>query len=485
MRPALDRLSQRTRFALLALTPILLLFMVVIAFPPDGSERAQWAQFIGRFHPIAVHLPIAFILLVPVLELAGRSSRFAYVRPSADFVLGLATVSAILAASLGWCLARSGAYSGPLMTQHMWSGAGLATLCLLCWVLRGPLTDNRGEFLYLIALAMTIGLMTWTGYRGGQLSRGEDHLTEFMPGALRKLLMMSAETRIVSPPSAATFYGARIHPIFEQHCFTCHGANRHKSNLRLDSYASLMRGGKHGMVIKPGYIQSSELFRRITLPASDDDYMPKENKKPLSADEIKLIELWIAAGASATLPLEAIKDAPAPTTARAEVTFEKVDFAAVAKQRAGLAPAVAQLQKRFPNLLDYESRGSTELTFNASLLGERFEDADLASLAPVADHIVVADFSRTAITDHSAAAIAAMKHLRSLGLAHTKITDSTVHSLSGLDQLESLNIFGTRTTPAVLPMVASLPKLRQLYVGETPIRADVPLPAALKDKILF
>ena len=174
MTPSLDRLSQRNRFALLALTPILLLFILVIAFPPDGSERAQWAQFIGRFHPIAVHLPIAFILLVPVLELAGRNSRFVYLRPSADFVLGLATVSAILAASLGWCLARSGAYSGPLMTQHMWSGVWLATMCLLCWVLRGRLTG--GEFVYSIALALTVGLMTWTGYRGGQLSQGEDRL---------------------------------------------------------------------------------------------------------------------------------------------------------------------------------------------------------------------------------------------------------------------------------------------------------------------
>jgi uncharacterized membrane protein/mono/diheme cytochrome c family protein len=485
MTPSLDRLSQRSRFTLLALTPILLLFILVIAFPPDGSERAQWAQFIGRFHPIAVHLPIAFILLVPVLELGGRSPRFPYLRLSADFVLGLATLSAMLAAILGWCLARSGGYSGPLMTQHMWSGVWLATLCLLCWVLRERLTSERSEFLYSIALAITVGLMTWTGYRGGQLSRGEDHLTEFMPAGLRKLLMLSVDTKIVSPPSADTFYGARIHPIFANHCFTCHGPEKHKSNLRLDSYTSLMRGGKHGTVIKAGNVPSSELFRRITLPTTDDDYMPKENKRPLSADEVKLIQLWIAAGASATLPLEAIKDAPAPTTAAAEVTFENIDFAAVAKQRAALAPAVAQLQKRFPNVLDYESRASADLMFNASLLGEKFEDADLASLFPVADHIVIADFSRTAITDRSAPAIAAMKRLRLLRLVHTKITDATVHSLSGLDQLESLNIFGTRTTPAVLAIVASLPKLRHLYAGETTIRTDAPLPAALKDKVLF
>jgi uncharacterized membrane protein/mono/diheme cytochrome c family protein len=474
--------SQGSRFALLALAPILLLFILAIALPPDGTERAQWAQFIGRFHPIAVHLPITLILLVPVLELAGRRPQFSYLRPSADFVLGLAIISAILAASLGWCLARSGGYSGPVMTQHMWSGVWLTTLSILCWVLRGRVGSER---LYSVALAITVVLMTWTGYRGGQLSQGEDHLTEFMPGPLRSVLLLSNDTRTIPPPSADTFYGARIHPIFEQHCFTCHGSSKHKSNLRLDSYASLMRGGKHGAVVTAGNLQHSELFRRITLPATDDDYMPKENKRPLSPDEVKLIELWIAAGASATLPLDAIKGAPAPATAVAEVTFENLDFAVVAKQRASLAPTVAQLQKRFPNLLDYESRASAHLMFNASLLGEKFGDADLASLAPVADHIVIADFSRTAITDRSASAIAAMKRLRSLRLANTKITDSTLHALGELDQLESLNIFGTRTTPAVLPMIAALPKLRRLYAGETTIRADAALPAALKDKVLF
>jgi hypothetical protein len=48
-------------------------------------------------------------------------------------------------------------------------------------------------------------------------------------------------------------------------------------------------------------------------------------------------------------------------------------------------------------------------------------DTDLEALAPVAEHIVVADFSRTAVTDRAAPAIARMKHLRVLRLAETKI----------------------------------------------------------------
>ena len=143
--------------------------------------------------------------------------------------------------------------------------------------------------------------------------------------------------------------------------------------------------------------------------------MPKEGKRPLSVDQVKLIELWIDAGASGTLPVDAIKDAPggSASPAVAEVTFEAIDADAVTRMRAGIAPAVAQLQKQFPNILDYESRGSANLFLNASILGAKFGDNDLAAFAPIAEYITVADFSRTAITDRSVIAIAAMKHCAS------------------------------------------------------------------------
>jgi hypothetical protein len=115
-----------------ALQSLVLLFALIAFSPPDGQERADWAQFIGRFHLLTLHFPIALILLVPVLELAGRNHRFSAIRASVDFVLALATFSAIAAAFLGWCLARTGGYSGSLVTQNMWGGVFVAVLCWLC-----------------------------------------------------------------------------------------------------------------------------------------------------------------------------------------------------------------------------------------------------------------------------------------------------------------------------------------------------------------
>ena len=482
------RVSGQVRLGLLTLAPILSAAVLLAVLPPDGNERAEWAQFIGRFHPLAVHFPIALILLVPILELAGRSSRFSYLRSSAGFVLGLATLSATVAALLGWSLARSGGYSGPLVTQHMWGGISLAAVCWACWILRSRSAEQRFGSVYAVVLAVAVGLVAWTGYRGGQLSLGEDHLTEHMPGGLRRVLRVSNG----GPASSAsggpnTFYGARVEPIFEARCVTCHSPSKHRANLRLDSYRGMMRGGKNGPVVRPGNVQGSDLFRRITLPPGHDDFMPKEGKRPLSADQVKLIELWIGAGASGTLPVDAIKDAPAGSTSPivAEVTFEEIDPAAVTRLRAGIASSVTQLQKRYPNILEYESRGSANLILNASILGSKFGDSDLEALAPLVEHTTVADFSRTAITDRSATVIAAMKHLRVLRLMHTRITDKTVQGLGALDQLQSLNVFDTPVTPAALPAVARLPKLAHCYAGQTAIPTGISVPQALIGKLVF
>jgi uncharacterized membrane protein len=471
------------RFGIVMLAPILVVATLVVLLPPDGNERSDWLQFIGRFHPLLVHFPIALFLLVPILEVAGRSTRFAYLRLSVNFVLALATLAAPFAALLGWCLGRSGGYAGTLVTQHMWGGVVLSLVCWSCWLLRTRLREL--SVTYAIVLALGVGLVAWTGYRGGQLSLGPDHLTEHMPNGLRNLLGVE-DNRATSASIADlnTFYGAKIQPIFTAHCINCHGAGKHKANLRLDSYGALVKGGKHGPVIQTGNVQNSDLFRRITLPASHDDFMPK-GKQPLSADQVKTIELWITSGASISLAVDAIKNAPSSSAPPAEVKFEEIDTASVARLRSVIAPVVTQLQKQFPNILDYDSRGSADLRLNASILGSNFGDRDLEAFAPVADHIIVADLSRTSITDHSAASIAAMKRLRVLRLMDTRLTDVALLRLEGLNQLESLNVYGTPVTAAALPAIAKLPKLSHFYAGRTRIVPGESVPESLVGKLVY
>jgi hypothetical protein len=262
---------------------------------------------------------------------------------------------------------------------------------------------------------------------------------------------------------------------------------KRKGGLQLDSYTALVRGWKDGVVVKARDVHGSDLYRRITLSPGDDNFMPKGEKPPLSADQVKLIELWIAKGAPSTAKVDSIKDAPrgSGSVLRTEVTFEKPDMAKVASERSEIASALASLQQRFPNVVDYESRGSADLVLNTSLLGSGFKDNDLEAFAPVAAYIVIADFSRTGITDASAPFMADMKRLRVLRLNHTRVSDGTVQSLARLDQLSSLSIFDAAVTPAASPILEAMHSLRICYAGQTALATRHPVPHGITAKLVF
>ena len=136
-------------------------------------------------------------------------------------------------------------------------------------------------------------------------------------------------------PRAApdSFYAVRIAPLFQEHCAGCHGARRQRANLRLDSFAAAMRGGNHGPVIMAADVKGSELLTRLMLPPNNEKSMPPSGRPPLSTDDVKVIRLWIAAGASGQLPVAAIPGTP---PLRLKVEFPTIDADAVARARAPL-----------------------------------------------------------------------------------------------------------------------------------------------------
>jgi len=251
------------------------------------------------------------------------------------------------------------------------------------------------------------------------------------------LQMMGLER--VPQADAASFYARRVAPLMETRCAACHGEKRQKSDLRLDSFAGLLRGGKHGAVIRAGDAKNSELAVRISLPPSDDRAMPPSGKAPLTEDEKTVIRLWIAHGASGAL--RDIAGAPKPV---AEVKLPELDTAAAERQRAPLAAAVRQLQDRYPDVIAYAARDSADLEVNASLKGQAFGDADMQALVPLAARIVRVDLSGTAVTNVSLPVLAAMPKLRNLRLSGTKVSD--IHALEAAPALKSLSLADTKAS---------------------------------------
>ncbi len=102
---------------------------------------------------------------------------------------------------------------------------------------------------------------------------------------------------IISNLFSQVDYSTQIQPIFDNNCISCHiDGGTYFGGLDLSSYSEVMEGGSSGNTIVPFDHSSSELFNRITLDESDNEFMP-QNGTSLSQSEIDLIAQWIDEGA--------------------------------------------------------------------------------------------------------------------------------------------------------------------------------------------
>ena len=98
----------------------------------------------------------------------------------------------------------------------------------------------------------------------------------------------------VAAPAQSVEFKRDILPIFEARCFECHGEEKDKGDLRLDSPGAFVRKGMP-LVFTPGDSNDSLIMEMITLPLGDEDRMPSEGD-PLSAEQIATIKTWIDEG---------------------------------------------------------------------------------------------------------------------------------------------------------------------------------------------
>ena len=102
------------------------------------------------------------------------------------------------------------------------------------------------------------------------------------------------------PPAAnkpGVTYASDIRPILEKTCFRCHGPEKHKGHLRLDSREAALKGGEDGKVIVPGQSAKSLLVNNVARIGDEDNWMPPVDKgDPLTKAQIGLIRAWIDQG---------------------------------------------------------------------------------------------------------------------------------------------------------------------------------------------
>jgi len=102
-----------------------------------------------------------------------------------------------------------------------------------------------------------------------------------------------------------------VQPLFEKHCYECHGAKQQKNGFRLDRRSRAMAGVVRPNII-PGMSSSSRVYRRV-LDSDFGPQMPLEDT--LSDQEIETIRRWIDEGAHWPDELANERDPPPPDPA--------------------------------------------------------------------------------------------------------------------------------------------------------------------------
>src|SRR5947208_16213293 len=99
------------------------------------------------------------------------------------------------------------------------------------------------------------------------------------------------------PPAASGSidFQRDIKPILTRTCLSCHGPEKQRGGLRLDSRKAALEGGNGGPVLKPGDAAGSRLLF-IVAGLDADLHMPPKGRTPLTPHEISLLRAWVDQG---------------------------------------------------------------------------------------------------------------------------------------------------------------------------------------------
>ena len=156
------------------------------ATAPAGQEKPssrQTAGWLGSFHVISIHFPIALILAAGLLELAGSFRGHGAWTQSGRTVYVLGALSTYPASILGWISASQAHYPEKLrqtLELHRWLGTtvpALATIGLLALLLHHRRQSKKSLLLYRFTLLFLVVVIPLAAHFGGALVHGLDYFS--------------------------------------------------------------------------------------------------------------------------------------------------------------------------------------------------------------------------------------------------------------------------------------------------------------------
>lgn len=421
--------------------------------------------FIGRFHPLWVHLPIGFLIIAVLFKVYAAFWKKSELQEAVNFSLLLGAISAFVAAVLGFMLSQSGGYEDDLLDIHLVAGWMTVIISAIAWWINQHEDRFSKKLNYFVLGFMVLALFV-TGHFGGSLTHGEDYLTAFAPFGEKQ---GEAQGRVLDKVEDAEVFTDVIQPVLRSKCQSCHRPGKTKGELNLVSYETMLQGGENGPVFIAADAEKSELIRRVKLPSDHDDFMPAEGKKPLTEEEIQVIIWWIEKGKAD--PKVSLMDAD-----EAIIKWAKPRLNILGTEKLQAVRIDTLYLKSLENMgfrvriLSHE-KGALDVVLPSDVAKEQASEF-LKALFPVKEQIYWLSLAETGIQDADLNQIAKFSNLQRLRIENNSITDSGISSLTSLSKLESLNLNGTKVTEVSLESLVEIHSLRSLYLWNTTINPN-------------
>lgn len=426
-------------------------------------------QFFGRLHPVVLHLPIGLLVGLLAFEALAIVRRTTLDRGTRRTLAWLAALSAAVAAVSGIVLAREPAYGGDLLELHRWlgiaTGVGCFVVALLSRFQQRTGEPNRRAKVYAGALVLTAGVLAPAGHLGAGMTHGENFLFEpFSPRERAGRDRGPGSGGGASTPQVQrTVFEARIAPILEQRCVSCHSASKREGGLALDSAQGIWDGGDSGSALEPGDPDRSEIVVRMRLPLGDDDHMPPKSKGQPSTEEIDRVVAWIAAGASFEALETASEDDVAPAgDGQSEAGPPPVAPPPVTPSASTSPPDAKSLATLREALVHVEAQGDGLLIVSfAPVPG--LADAEIARLlAGISQHVADLSLARSRAGEATLREVAKMSRLRSLDLSSTGVGKDQLKMLAECRELEKLSVTRVALNDEAVEVLGTFPKLARV-----------------------
>ena len=262
------------------------------------------------------------------------------------------------------------------------------------------------------------------------------------------------------PVSKNSLYFSKVRPIFAKACVSCHGPQKQKGDLRLDTPDFIRAGANGKPIIVPGVPAKSRVYHVTGLPADDTDKMPPKGT-PLNSSERSILAEWITNGAD-------LGDGVSISAGHDGVFL--VDT--IAANLAAPDPRIIEDLKKDHVVIRELSKNGFVLELDFSHSDRARGDLKLSQLGPIALNIYALDFSRTNITDADLGQLIPMKNLSRLLLSRTGITDTGLPVLKNNVNLEQINLYDTGVTDAGLATLAELKSLKKVYLWQSKATAE-------------